>query len=300
MNATATLPPEVAEYLDRVRAALADVPADERDEMLADLEVSLLEGAEDSVEPPEARLGPPERFARELRAAAGLTEPAPAHKRGLLDQLRDLAEIPRVRAALQAAHELAPAWWFARGAVAAGLLGLFFGTTWSDGPGFLLTLLGIAGSVWLGLKLRRQPHRRRRLLTAANVVLAVLAIPIGVHALQSMGSSEIYYEAAPPAEGVALSGHPVSNIYPYSRDGKLLLDVLLFDELGRPLDVGTADPQMDPERRYLYSKEGGPILNSFPIRYTEPATTKVKDPKAAPTDIEVPEIVTPPLKVKRP
>ena len=132
MNATATLPPEVAHYLDRVRAALADVPADERDEMLSDLEVSRLEGGEDSVDPPEARLGPPERFAQELRAAAGITATAPPAAPGLRDRLRAFASTPRAAAALRTAHELAPAWWFARGAVAAGLVGLFFGTTWFE------------------------------------------------------------------------------------------------------------------------------------------------------------------------
>ena len=77
MNATVALPPEVAAYLDQVRAALADVPAEERDELLADIEISLLEGAADSSDPPEARLGPPERFAQELRAAAGIAPPPP-------------------------------------------------------------------------------------------------------------------------------------------------------------------------------------------------------------------------------
>ena len=40
----------------------------------------------------------------------------------------------------------------------------------------------------------------------------------------------------------AKNGRPVTNIYPYSRDGRLLLDVRLYDQLGRPLDLLGRDP----------------------------------------------------------
>ncbi len=160
MNATATLPPEVADYLERVRAALAGVPPEERDEMLADLEVSLLEGAQDSVDPPEARLGPPERFAQELRAAAGIEQTVTApSKPDLRTRLATLAATPRANAALATAREIAPAWWVLRGYVAACAIALFGNFGWSDqydlipsrghaAGGALLVLAGIVLSVW--------------------------------------------------------------------------------------------------------------------------------------------------------
>ena len=315
MNAIATLPPEVADYLDRVRAALADVPAEERDEMLADLEVSLLEGAEDSLEPPEARLGPPERFAQELRAAAGLTTQPPLASRGLREHLRAFAATPRARAAQETARELAPVWWVARGYVAACALALLAGFNWSDNwsflpvrghalGGMLLVLAGMTASVWLGLRARRDARlRRRRRLAALNVVVGILALPIGVQAMEGGESyvTEAYYEPVPAAalDRFNINGDPVENIYPYSRDGKLLLDVLLYDESGNPLQVGPTDAQQDPLRRYLYTRSGEPVLHAFPIRYFEPGSTEVARPMAGP-DVDLPQIKTPPLKVKRP
>jgi hypothetical protein len=38
-------------------------------------------------------------------------------------------------------------------------------------------------------------------------------------------------------EGLAVDGLPVENISPYSRDGRLMLDVLLYDQNGVPLIV---------------------------------------------------------------
>ena len=46
MSATTTgLPPDVESYLAEVRDALRDLPADERDDLLAEVEVSLLDAA---------------------------------------------------------------------------------------------------------------------------------------------------------------------------------------------------------------------------------------------------------------
>ena len=45
MSATTVLPPDVAAYLAAVREALADLPVAERDDLLAEVEVSLLDAA---------------------------------------------------------------------------------------------------------------------------------------------------------------------------------------------------------------------------------------------------------------
>lgn len=310
MNATVVLPPEVAAYLDQVRAALADVPAEERDELLADVEVSLVEGAADG--PPEVRLGPPEQFARELRAAAGIATVAPATTPAFRDGIAALAAGPRARAALDTARELAPAWWVLRGYVAACAVALFGGLNWSEqyalvpvrgAPqlGMLMVLAGLVASVWLGLRARRE-DRHGGWLRVLNIALAMIAIPVLTQAVDGRASLSVVteqYLETPPQTGVAVNGEAVRNIYPYSRDGKLLLDVLLYDDLGRPLDIGSRDLQQDPLRRYLFADSGAPVLNAFPIRYMEANSQRVEDPSAAP-DIELPKIETPPLKVRRP
>ncbi len=309
MSATVALPPEVAAYLDQVAAALADLPPEERDELLADVEVSLVEGAADG--PPELRLGPPEQFAQELRAAAGLTVAAPAQTRSLRELLAALAAGPRARAARATALELAPVWWVGRGYVAACAIAFFAGQGWSEyytlvpvrsapGLGVALVVAAVVASVWLGLRTRRD-GRRGRWLLALNLVLAVLTIPMLTQALEAPSDPAVtgdYYMA--PQRGVAVNGIPVRNIYPYSRDGKLLLDILLYDESGRPLTVGSRDPRTDPLRRYVETVQRTPLLNTFPIRYFEPRSSRVADPTAAPRAIRPPEIQTPPLKVKRP
>jgi hypothetical protein len=71
VSATTALPPDVDAYLAAVRAALTDLPAAERDDLVAEVEASLLDAASEGG-PIAARLGPPEEFAAELRSAAGL------------------------------------------------------------------------------------------------------------------------------------------------------------------------------------------------------------------------------------
>lgn len=68
--------PAVAEYVGRIEAALADLPTTEVEEIVEDIGQHLSEvagelGAEVSVEALSARLGTPEQYASELRAAAG-------------------------------------------------------------------------------------------------------------------------------------------------------------------------------------------------------------------------------------
>lgn len=71
-----TTHPAVAEYVARIQAALADLPAAEVEEIVEDIGQHLSEvagelGDEVSVEALSERLGTPEQYASELRAAAG-------------------------------------------------------------------------------------------------------------------------------------------------------------------------------------------------------------------------------------
>src|SRR5207302_1986197 len=99
-----------------------------------------------------------------------------------------------------------------------------------------------------------------------------------------------------PVAGLAYNGAPVDNIYPYSRGGRLLHDVLLYTAAGTPLNVSTA--AYDPYRRVLRTKTGVRIFNAFPVRYYEPGTRVVLRPNAGPR-VKVPRVATPPLPVQK-
>ncbi|GAB3477770.1 HAAS signaling domain-containing protein [Amycolatopsis cihanbeyliensis] len=79
---SSTTPPAVRAYLVRVRTALADLPAGEVEEIIEDVRPHLVQigaelGDDAAIEPLTERLGSPEDYAAELRAAGGYP-PAPA------------------------------------------------------------------------------------------------------------------------------------------------------------------------------------------------------------------------------
>ena len=296
MNVTTLERPDVAAYLDAVRSRLADLPAEERDDLVADVEASLLE----SGEPP--RLSPQE-FAAELREAAGLSpEATAAPPHAPLDSLRSWLTSERVASWRSTARELAPIWWVARAYVFVVLLALVTGQDWPVGSGiasypisFDIVVLVVAGaiSIWLGLRAKRGPQPYRRVRFAANVALAFALLPVGAYSLSqldyaSLGGTLVYVE---PEPGLAMNGLPVRNLYAYSREGTPLFDVLLYDESGRPISVLSDD---DSSRRVLTDVNGIEIFNSFPIRYFEPGTRTVARPELAPP-VTVPNVATPPL-----
>lgn len=310
MSATTTERPDVGAYLAAVREELADLRPDERDDLLAEVETSLLEAAEESDAPIAARLGPPADFAAELRSAAGLTitAEAPAKTRRLESAWRS----PRTAALKRTLAELAPIWWVVRAYVVVALVAWAVDTDWSAAVPFVPTIgIGGPGSAQtglvalvlaVGLSVAHGLWERRRggVATpsmAVNVFLALAALPIGGDLLERLSnrgySSTVYVESTVP--GLAVDGAPVENIYPYSRDGRLMLDVLLYDQNGSPLNVRAADG--DPTRRVLRGANGTELYNAFPIRYFEPGTQNVAKPGAAPP-IPWSPIVTPPLKRK--
>ena len=298
MTPTTAVPPEVTEYLAAVRAALDDLPATERDDLLAEVEPSLFDAASETGGDVSARLGPPEEFAAELRAAAGLHVPSTAvqGEPRVLVRARRLARDPRLREL----GRLAPVWWVVRGYFAVAAIALFAGAAWSSryifvprvGTGLLgliVILAAICVSIWVGLRTKRA----NRLVWLVNVVLLAAAVPVLVHfqhrRLPVLVERETFYV---PGQGLTLNGVPINNIYPFSRNGRLLHDVLLYTGAGAPLDAGGAS--IDPQRRVLRTTSGKQILNAYPIRYFDPGTGEVAHPGAAPK-VKIPRIATPPL-----
>ena len=319
MTAAPVVPSELEAYLAAVREALADLPSAERDDLVAEVEASLLESAGESSGPIATRLGPPEDFAAELRAAAGLQAVASAPRRELPDVVAAVrtwaANDQTIASVRRLASDLAPIWWFARGYVAVGVLAYAIDAPWSTaypfvprlgleglvaesgGFGLLAILLGVVASVWRGLHARRTGSRFPRLALVANLALAISCVPVAQELADRAGSTALVSLASAavpePAPGLALDGVPIDNIYPYTRDGRLLHDVLLYDGAGRPIEIRRAD---DPNRRYVQTL-GGAIFNAFPIRYFEPGTTRVERPNAAPP-VTVPRVITPPLETR--
>lgn len=317
MTPTTGLPADVERYLDAVRSTLADLTPEERDDLLGDVEASLVEAAGDEEGPLAARLGPPEEFAAELRASAGLAPPPatpapPPRPDPWGAAARRAWRSPVVGAVRRLGRELAPIWWLARGYVAVAVLAAFgWLDTWASEPALpriggpvttvFVLALAVTVSVALGLLVRRAGPGVRAASLVVDLLLLVAIVPVVAHVLDGNRASgrgfwqepAVMY-APPAAPGVAIDGFPVQNIYPYDREGRLLLDVQLYDENGRPLDIGAGG--FDPQRRLPLDAMQMPLFNVFPIRYFEPGTEVVADPTAGPAIAPTP-LVTPPLEV---
>src|SRR5438445_155682 len=136
---------DVATYAATVRAQLADLPTMERDVLLEDLEQHLAEVTAEGEGSLVDRLGPPDAYAVELRAAyrAGLQTAQITHTTQTNGE--HLAERVRVAAArvigsdwarqiLAFLPELRPAWWVLRGYLAALILTEAFSPGYNLGP----------------------------------------------------------------------------------------------------------------------------------------------------------------------
>jgi hypothetical protein len=306
---------DVATYAASVRAALSDLPADQAEVLLEDLEDHLSEVAAEAGGPLAERLGPPEQYAQELRAAYGS---ARASGKRQDPALRDLtravgwvttsAWYRQVRTFLP---ELRPAWWVLRAYLLVLVLTAAFSRSYNLRPipnpfssrGLLeIVAAGIAIVVSIRLGRRNRPLARggRLLAIGGNVMIAL----IGVAVLARMGTFPSFAMVESGGSGGLVQGQPlimpngvVTNIYPYSRDGKPLTDVLLYDQEGRAVIIG---PKIgDVTTDYPIGADGQPIMNAYPLRQRHfygdpvvaprvalppwPATNPSASPTASPT-----------------
>ena len=299
---------EITEYVDRVRAALADLPPTLRDELTEDLPEHLAEVAAEGDGTLVDRLGAPEAYALELRTAAG-AEPG-----GRPARLRRLASA-RDRAATQLrlldrqlgplvghsrvadfVRSLRPAWWLVRAWLAALLIGAM---TDSGRSGLLprfegstaggLVLLGVAvvASLWLG---RRSDGftgwpRRLHLVGTAVLVIFSMSVLVDVHRNASTDLATAYREAS-----VGSRLDRVEDVFVYDQQGRLIRDVQLFDQNGVPIRLGFPNC-MDasgavpaPRNAYPYCPElapfGPPAVAPAPA--APPTATGTPAPPTAP------------------
>ena len=296
---------EATAYLARVEAALADLPADDRGELLEELAAHLDELTAEGDVVLEQRLGTPEEYAAELRSSAGLP-PGDGVVVGLRDRLSQMGTRRDIRAIRGFLTSLRPAWWVLRAWVAVGLVAMWPGqttATWADAApfvprvgtplaGFLVLLVAVVISVQVGRRTPSRPPGRRAWVLVANTVAALALLPVVVSFGEGNHPTYVYVDRQQPtrvpAEGVYASGTQVWNVYPYDSAGRLLHDVRLYDQDGTPL---TLDLAPDGTRRPVVDGEGRLVQNAYPYRYVEPDGT-VADPDAGPT-VDAPPLVVP-------
>ncbi|WFE29416.1 hypothetical protein O7623_09600 [Solwaraspora sp. WMMD791] len=290
MNATTQM--EITRYVEQVRAALADLPATVRDELLEDLPEHLAEVLAEGDGTLVDRLGDPTEYAAELRASAALDTPATTpgvghrvaaawqstrsrlarvdHRVGPLLGYRSASEFLRL---------LRPAWWVLRGYLAA----LLFAHLVTDGsPGLfprpggsvvigLLVLAGfVTASIWLGRRQAGFTRWPRRTLTAATAIVLIFgAVTVAEVDGRSRSSTPgpVYYQNDPYTQ--------VLDVYVYDGQGRLVEGARLFDESGQPISLG------DPYRcEHLdYSRQG---VEADPARFDNPQYIYPFCPELAP------------------
>jgi hypothetical protein len=287
---------DVAAYAASVRAALSDLPPDQAEVLLEDLEDHLREIAAEAGGPLSDRLGPPEKYAQELRAAYGAAQANGRRQDpGLRDLRRAVAWVtgaPWYRQVRAFLPELRPAWWVLRAYLVVLVLTAASSRSYNLRPipnpfssrgllQIIATAIAIVLSIRLGRRNRPLAKSERFLARGANVMVALIALPV----LASMGTfpSMAMVEAGggqsvDPQTLFSASG-AVTNIYPYSRDGKPLTDILLFDQEGRPLSLGAKIG--DPTTDYLIGADGQPITNAYPLPQRHPNGDPVGTPRVA-------------------
>lgn len=271
----------VTEYAAAVRAALADVPEPDRIELLEDLEDHLREIADESAESLTVRLGTPESYAAELRAAyTGTTLPKAQPRQGLFGLAKvnyrrrfpDGIGWPEILGFLR---EFLMIWWVLR----AGLVYLFLGMALSSGAppldnplGMVFLLVLVVVSVAVGVLTRN--HRPRGgwllLLIGANVLVFLAgystrgfyswrdSVSQPVSYIQNVERADSGWAAVAP-QATSLDG--VVNIYPYSKDGKPLTGILLYDQNGNPIQT---DWRQGPYSLTPQPSSAPPVSNSYP------------------------------------
>lgn len=288
---------DVASYADTVRAALAPLPDKERESLLEDLEGHLAEVASESDVPLQERLGEPEAYANELKlayGAAGDTGKTRRH-RSLGDrsraQIRAATGTRAYREMRALVPELRPGWWILR----AYLVVLVLAFLLRDGGNLrpipnpfsshgLLQILGTVAAIVISVRLGRRGspvnNGWRLAAVAANVAVALVALPVLVR--MGTGYSYAYLNADssgsyPSNVAAGYYGPGVTNIYPYSRDGKLLKDILLYDQDGRPLilDKGGVITNVP------IGADGLPIPNAYPLDQRDPNGDPILPPRVA-------------------
>jgi hypothetical protein len=297
---------DVTTYAAIVRDQLADLPAIERDVLLEDLEQHLAEVAAEGEGSLADRLGPPEDYAVELRAAytAGhqTTETRQTTQTAQATQTNGahLAESVRAAAArvidsdwarqiLGFLPELRPAWWVLRAYLAVLILVAAFSRGYGLGPipnpttkRGLAEILAMGVAIWISVRVarRNRPLPRPGRVVAASVNALIALVGTAILANMAMFPSPQMISTGSPEQppfAAAFAAGPTTNIYVYSQDGKPLTNVLLYDQDGRPIEV----QQSEAQTTYPTGADGKAITNAYPLTQRLPNGDPVVAPRVA-------------------
>jgi uncharacterized membrane protein len=271
---------DVSRYAAEVRATLAHLPDAEREVLLEDLESHLEEVASESGSPLQERLGNPADYAAELRAAYGSGDISVERRRvPILDRIQSLISAMfgtwAYRELALLLPQLRPGWWVLRAYLLVLFLALVFKGQHNLRPipnpftslGMLeivATVVAITISVRIGRRGIPSGAVWRGVAVAANVGIVLLAVPT----LAQMSTNRAYPLSIEDSSGyysafqAGFYGPAVTNIYPYTKDGKALKEILLFDQNGRPLTVANLK---EPATDFPVGSDGKPIANEYPL-----------------------------------
>ncbi|MBO3086525.1 hypothetical protein [Cellulomonas fengjieae] len=264
---------DVAGYAAAVRRSLVDLGPELVDDLTDDLEADLAEALGDERHVAHGRgvleqFGPPEEYAAELRAAAGL---APAESRRRVRLFRDPVEdgrrlghwaLRRLRAQTWWAPveafliALRPVWWLLRGWVGFSVLNYVLGGARIEfiprEPVLLLVLaLCIVVSVQWGRGAWLQSRSVSWVGVLGNATAVVLLLPVLATVQDQTSHRDAVYDSyvagafhggvpttvveEKPMDGVVVDGMVVSNLFVYDAEGNPLSDVQVYDDRGRPV-----------------------------------------------------------------
>jgi len=284
---------DVATYAASVRAALSNLPTDQSEALLEELEDHLREIAADAGGPLNERLGPPQQYAEDLRAAYGAAQVTTRRQDAALHDLqRALARVTgstwyrQIRAFLP---ELRPAWWVLRAYLAVLILMAAVSPGYPLGPipdptskRGLVEILATGIAIWLSVRIGRRSRQLSQkalvLAYSANLLIALFAVVVLAN-MRSFAYSELTGTTSPQQTTFAnaFAAGQVTNIYPYSQDGKPLTNVLLYDQDGRPIMVDKSEAQTS----YPIGADGKAVTNAYPLTQRHLTGDPVVAPRVA-------------------
>ncbi len=302
---------ESSAYLSAVESELADLPADDRGELVAELAAHLAAlDAEEEAVPLASRLGAPGVYAAELRASAGLpprlpsfvpsaSERVPTPDRDPLEPLRRaVGWVTDSPAVAPISDELRVAWWVARAALATFVLAAITGQVAMPVPyvlgsrlvGLVTFALLLWGSITLGRRSAGWRGWGRFAIVGGGLLVLVFGLAAAAEADRPTYYSSYPGEAGLP-DGTFANGQPVSNLFVYDRDGNLLRDVLIYDQNGQPVVTQGYD---DSVRTVPADANGAPVPNAYPAQ-VRPASYNTDGTVTAGEPLPPPAVVIPRL-----
>ena len=279
-----TLSPSQAAYLARVAEGLADLPAEDREEVVQDLEAHLAELGDEEV---EATLGTPGAFVFEFRQSAGLEDGDSVNRPSLMARGRNALERWSSRLGeLTHWQSFRPVWLWTRGWLLVSAWSMLYDFEGfgrfpipSIGGSSVTGLLLVVGSTWLSLWLEAgTPQTARAIGSVVLSVSAGLAL-VGMLLNPLPTYAELHEEPTYIDRLTSPDGGTVENIYAYDMEGDPV-EVLLFDQSGRPLlslpNFVYEEAEFDPSAEVIHYDSGavsfdrdrfGRIIpNLYPLR----------------------------------